>query len=1374
MSTNGLNSESKKAVKSNVLFLRELLEGEFDSDTGEAILPGGDITRQIARFGISLNQPASLDNDRTPDYLTNDEKEKRIHICAAIKREVSLFGKTSDIKAYKRGMRAFIRQTSYTWINRLLGLKCMEVRGLLKDEHGEPDFVVTVSEDYGGLPRRAWRIKGLNPEKWQTAKLYDLQCETILSACRQLTQEIKVLFDPDHAFGLIWPSAPALNTIIDKIQELNSIGNPSPFQAHDFLGWVYQYFQSKEKDQVFEAASKKKRKIEKDDIIPATQIYTEHYMVEYLVQNTLGRFWMEMHYDSKLSKNWEYYVKPTEENSPVERELKKAIDLKLMDPAVGSGHFHLVAFDLLMSMYKEETENAGQPGWPETPSVKDENNIPYAILANNLYGIDIDARSIQLAALVLVMKAREAGYDGPINRLNLVVANNAPFESEAWYKYIQDLKSQKKHSVARVLSALGLQLKNLDEFGSLLRIEDEMHKIIKDEKKQWIAQAKTSKGQIGIFPELEKPKQQRIPFEKAITDETFFDRLGSVIEEELDNFYLKSRKEGLAEEAIMAADACRGFDFLRFSMRRYDVVVANPPYMGSKNMGATLKSYLTQKYPSTKRDLYAAFLNRSFEFLLDYGYAGLVTLEGWCFIKAFNAFRKSVLKKYTLESVVYLGRHAFSDADPPGLPTMSTLSRRLPQEAHLISSIRIIGSLEAAEQANIIRSRIKNLIHLYRTKQASLLLIPNTGYYLWLPQEVLDTLSNCRRTSDISECLAGLQTGDVPRFVRYFWELNGSNDRWIPYAQGGATTKWYGLEWGILDWYHSGNLIQKHSSSRWQGVHRFGDVGLSYSESARGKLAFRLISGSGFSQSGSAVFPNSDISVYGLAAALSSRFASYCARFLRPGRVFPVGYLSLIPVPENIDLVAELAESAVIIKRKLCSSDPIERNFEFFKSMKSNNLKEHLQNIHTNEFLITALLHTIEGIIENQIFSLFGFHKSTIKEILDETGVPASWSHLIKSYDLFPQVPLHLPKFSKKIKRLIEQTEKRLFSSDELETIRGQLQLLYKAGPGAVEKNNNENIEVRVPIPPETFLEELSQKLKIHPISIYWLLKDMWEKEGLTLPSELKRYAEDYVSVVILRMLGFQWPKQWDSKEPIPDWADNDGIIPLTEGSGESALLERIRKRFSVDFGEEKEASIESEFANIVGKPLEKWLEQDFFVRHVKQFKNRPIAWQINSDPFSVDQSSGASGKGKKKRSGKKLKPAFSVLVHYHQFADGEKGYGKILLLKNKYLEKLMSQARYELESLRGKGDDPETFDRIAELDRKLLELEDFRDRLERIQEGKDREARIHVRWKDVEDQPRGWRPDINDGVKINIAPWERLGMFPIKKIVGKVEMESD
>ena len=440
---------------------------------------------------------------------------------------------------------------------------------------------------------------------------------------------------------------------------------------------------------------------------------------------------------------------------------------------------------------------------------------------------------------------------------------------------------------------------------------------------------------------------------------------------------------------------------------------------------------------------------------------------------------------------------------------------------------------------------------------------------------------------------------------------------------------------------------------------------------------------------------------------------------------------------------------------------------------------------------IQTYRHFAEACIETEVSKEFHLDEQDVQSLVNEVGIPVGWYPFVSQYDALPDIPSPKLPSHQELSDFLEVHERLSLSAEELTRLKERLRALYMAGPGAKLEVNGENISsldgepedsdetaaslgAYIPVPAETFLEELSQKLHIHPISIYWLLREMHEEEGLFCPSELKRHSENYLSVIILRMLGYQWPKQVEAGEYLPDWADDDGIIPLTGGMGEATLLDRIRKRFGADFGEEKEASIESEFANIVGKPLEQWLEEDFFARHVKQFKNRPIAWQIVSDPSVVNHEAGQSGKGKKKVAKKRQKPAFSVMVHYHRFVDGDKGYGKLLLLKNKYLEKLMSQTRLELEPLRGKGDDPKTFDRIAELDRKLLELEHFRERLERIQEGKARESRIFVRWKSSEEQPQGWRPDINDGVKINIAPWERLGMFPVKKIVGKVEMTPE
>ncbi|MBW1699233.1 MAG: hypothetical protein JRK26_20860 [Deltaproteobacteria bacterium] len=634
----------------------------------------------------------------------------------------------------------------------------------------------------------------------------------------------------------------------------------------------------------------------------------------------------------------------------------------------------------------------------------------------------------------------------------------------------------------------------------------------------------------------------------------------------------------------------------------------------------------------------------------------------------------------------------------------------------------------------------------------------------------------------------GLTTGDVPRFVRFFWECPSDENHWWWYTAGGGYKKWAGNEYLVVEWEDDGRQVKDYVAETYppekftlliKQPETYGREAIYYGAVARGSLGPRLCKGAIFGDSAPGVM-HTKLRPAALAGILSTRLASFLIRALS-ATVLTIRDPYVVRLPlynqplseEVLDAIESLVVFCSKLKQFLNSMEPTERSF-------------------TNRILIwskwdlyslahQAILHSAESQIELLVTQGFALVDKDINTIISETGIPSGWYPMIAGYDSPPDIftNFSIPEI---VINSIVNHEQVKFSTTELRNFKNRLRFLYIAGRGATQnskKDGNEEygeedsdaIGGLIPIPPETFIEELSQTLQVHPITIFWLLKEMREKEGLVCPSEQKRHVEDYVSVMILRMLGYQWPKQVEAREPLPDWADKDGIIPLIEGLGEPTLVDRIRKRFGADFGEEKEASIESEFANIVGKPLERWLEEDFFTRHVKQFKNRPIAWHIVSNSSVVNHEVGQSGKGKKKGGRKKQKPAFSVMVHYHRFVDGEKGYGKLLLLKNKYLEKLMSKTRSELESLRGKGDDPETFDRIAELDRKLVELEDFRERLERIQEGKDPESRIYVRWKSPEQQPRGWRPDINDGVKINIAPWERLGMFPIKKIVGKVEM---
>ncbi|MGE5618445.1 MAG: hypothetical protein ACM3US_04220, partial [Sphingomonadaceae bacterium] len=309
-----------------------------------------------------------------------------------------------------------------------------------------------------------------------------------------------------------------------------------------------------------------------------------------------------------------------------------------------------------------------------------------------------------------------------------------------------------------------------------------------------------------------------------------------------------------------------------------------------------------------------------------------------------------------------------------------------------------------------------------------------------------------------------------------------------------------------------------------------------------------------------------------------------------------------------------------------------------------------------------------------------------------------------------------------------------------------------QAGPGArteeldEESGAGESTEVlggRIPIPAETFLEELSQKLEIHPISVYWLLKEMREQEGLVCPPELKRHMEDYASVSLLRMLGYRWPEQ-DKYEaehgPILDPAlvDEDGIIPLVPCTGEPTAEERIRARLERDFGEEGAERSLKEFRQWVGRDLGDWLRRDFFKRHVQQFKQRPIAWHLVSP-----------------------NRAFEAFVLYHRLSRET-----LQRLRAQYAGSLIERLRADQERARARGADGE----VTQLQLQIEDVEEFRSRIEKIERGDELKYRIRCRWKGEEEagRPGPYAPDIDDGVKVNIRPFQEAGLLAVRQVIKK------
>ena len=432
--------------------------------------------------------------------------------------------------------------------------------------------------------------------------------------------------------------------------------------------------------------------------------------------------------------------------------------------------------------------------------------------------------------------------------------------------------------------------------------------------------------------------------------------------------------------------------------------------------------------------------------------------------------------------------------------------------------------------------------------------------------------------------------------------------------------------------------------------------------------------------------------------------------------------------------------------------------------------------LHHNEYRCSSLLLTVEAVLEKQVAQAYEVSSRTIEKICQETGVPSGFYPLIAGYDGLPElsVDLNLSPLPQEVTDYLAAHEHINPAPAELMRIKARLRGLYEAGPGAnvedeeaasgTEYGEDDESEdavsgAQIPIPTETFLEELSVKMQLHPISIYWLLEEL-RREGARCKPEEQRLLEDRLSVLVLRLLGHRWPKQIEAGEPVPAWADPDGIIPITAGTGETTLAERLRARLRAEDGDLGVQRIEALLTELTGLTLEEWVRRQFFSRHVRQFKYRPVAWHLASTPL-------ATSKGRK--GGRRL-PAFECILYYHACG------GDVLArIRTQYVEPLLRAERQHVENARRVND--ETAAALAT--ERIQELEAFAAKLRQVAgEGfacpeldKLLENEPLDRWSgdgylsptersDLVRQERAWRVDLNDGVRVNIAPVQLAGLL--------------
>jgi hypothetical protein len=1356
----------KDLMRSLVADLRHILVGITAPD---GTVRRGDLDRELERLGIAP------DGTIMPfDVLANPTPGER-QAYRVVVTQLETCAKTQRASTRVE----IVERAAYTWINRLLALRAMETRGLIEE-------TLRNNPDYEGIPEALFILRQTAPERASGAD--GGRWAVLDDACAAQATALPGLFALDDPATALRPSTPALIHCMMLVG--GSMGgftlaeSDAAFADPDAIGWAYQFYQEEAKAEIYAKLGKGGKVTTRSEIAAATQLFTEPYMVKWLLQNSLGRSYHEIYPDSTLSATWEYYVKPEQLDSSTTFNLAS---LTLLDPCMGSGHFLREAFDMFVAMYHEQFHTFSAT------------EIADRILSHHLSGIDLDPRAAQLSALTLYLRAWELVRDERRNErkpgpgtyippaMNLATTPTS-LSKGALQRHLQ--RHPQDMPLKPLLEGIFAGLEQADILGSLLR------------PKEYLDHA---------IAELQRPHTIRMDdnpedaeFRRTITEMANRDPLGlrqMLLERIAESFKAESGNTDDVSAALFGREAERGVRLLQLLDQHYAVVVTNPPYMGSKNMDTLLKKYVEKYYPSGKRDLYAAFILRCLELCRPNGRVAMVTQQSWMFLRSYSelrampeeklqGIRKSgtftgLLRETSIEALAHLGEFAFEESAAAGaFAAMFTLANQQPTSDHRMIAFRLVGLKSVGEKVKLLKQARQFQVSRvgYYSPQLDLLSIPEAPLLYWLGPRFFEILQNPNRLRDLADVKEGLTTADNKRFTRCFWEINifGTvvngdpiSGRWFQYAKGGRYQKWLGLEWLVINWAYNGAAIKDivaklPNTTHWSRYVRnefcYFRRGLTYSLIARGSLAARTLDNAIFDVSGGSIFPTESSVRAGILALTATHVSSYLLRITTQSLTFHAGYVANLPLGTNIqlDLLNSIGESCVAFKRRLVVQDPTERSFESVPVEQS--------------ILAQGILHSLEGLNEWIVSETYKLGIEDVSAVLDETGTPAGWYALIAGYDTFPiqSADLDLSPLKQELFDYLKKHNHVQTYGKELTRIKANLRMLYEAGPGAkiieqeesdeTNQHNNEQEEIalgaHIPIPTETFLEELSVKMQIHPISVYWLLEEL-RAEGARCKPEEQRLLEDRLSVLVLRLLGHRWPKQIEAGEPVPDWADRDGIIPLVAGTGKATLAEQLRARLRAEDGELGAQQTEALLAELMNMSLEEWIRKRFFPRHVSQFKYRPIGWQLVSTPTS---------NGKKKRGGSQRGPAFECFLYYHACTGDA-----LARIRTQYVEPLIRAERQKMEEA-ARTEDETT---LLTAHERMQELEAFVEKLRFVEErgfacpelDKIIAEEPLDRWSgdgylppnsndELLHQEQAWHVDINDGVRVNIAPLQLTGVL--------------
>lgn len=800
---------------------------------------------------------------------------------------------------YKTAYQYVIEEVAYTWFNRLIAIRFMEVNDylpshirVLSSESGklEPDLVTTPFD--AELPFTAEEEAQIFQLK-QDNKLDEVFRILFLKQCNALNEILPALFEKTKNYTELLLSL----SVIDQDGVVYHLIHDIPeddFNIErggqvEIIGWLYQYYNTEPKA----AAFAKNGKITKEEIPAVTQLFTPDWIVRYMVENSLGRLWVEGHPDCGLKENWKYYLEEAQQEPEVQAklaEIRKEYaalnpeDIKLIDPCMGSGHILVYAFDVLMQIYESA-------GYSQRDAAK-------SILEHNIYGLDIDDRAYQLAYFAVMMKARQ--YNRRIlngeNTCHVYAIQESNGINRAHLKYFgAGMDDIEKNAAKMQLEGLLDTLTDAKEYGSILNVESYNWDLLR----RFVA-AEDTDGQISM------------------------DSVGV---------------EDTAEQLN------RLIDIGETMAREYWVTCTNPPYAGTSNLSANVNNFVKKNYPDSKADLFAVFIERCRQMTVSNGFQAMITQHAWMFLSSFEKLREKMMLTETV-NMAHLGARAFEEIGGEVVQTTAFVRCANHVEGYKGTYCRLIEPTSQQGKADMFISGQNQ----YRVGQISFSKIPGVPVAYWISPEVLKLFDE-RTVGSIADAKSGMTTTDNTRFLRLWEEVNcqkigfgygniaDTQDmkyKWFPFCKGGDFRRWAGNESFVVNWFNNGEEIRVAAEGATGGRLVNIDCALReclvWTKISSANISLRMKKqGIFFSDAAPGVFANRE-TLYYLLALLNTKYANEIIKLINPTLNFVPGAVSSVPVKKdekNKGKIIEIAEGNVQLSEQ--DWDSFETSWDFKK-----------------------------------------------------------------------------------------------------------------------------------------------------------------------------------------------------------------------------------------------------------------------------------------------------------------------------------------------------------------------------------------------------------------------------------------------------------